>query len=131
MFKFSQRSLNNLKGVHPDLVRVCHAALKLTKVDFGILDGLRTFDEQRKNVAAGKSWTLQSRHITGHAIDFGVFVDGKYLNGDTPEEYELYEQVAEAFKVAALKEKVPIIWGGDWKQRDGCHIELDKRKYIA
>ncbi len=129
MFKFGGRSEKELAGVHPDLVAVCRRALKLSKIDFGILDGLRTPEEQARYVAEGRSWTKNSRHLTGHAIDFGVYVNGAYVNGDTSDELKLYAQAADAFAVAALELKVPIIRGIDWKQKDGGHIELDRRKY--
>ncbi|MDI5633335.1 M15 family peptidase, partial [Salmonella enterica subsp. enterica serovar Anatum] len=65
MNKFSQRSENNLKGVNADLVKIVRRALQLSPVDFGITEGLRTVERQRQLVAAGKSQTMNSRHITG------------------------------------------------------------------
>jgi len=125
MFVFGTRSRNNLKGVHPDLVKVCELALKYTPHDFMITEGLRTRARQAQLLKAGASRTMNSRHITGHAIDFAVLVAGK-VRWDWP----LYGQVAEAFKRAAKELNVPIIWGGDWKTlRDGPHVELDRRKY--
>jgi len=125
MFVFGTRSRNNLKGVHPDLVKVCELALKYTPHDFLITEGLRTKARQAELLKAGASRTMNSRHITGHAIDFAVLVAGK-VRWDWP----LYGQVAEAFKRAAKELNVPIIWGGDWKTlRDGPHVELDRRKY--
>lgn len=129
-YKFSKKSLSKLDGVHPHLVRLCTRALELSQIDFGIVQGLRSVTEQKANVAAGKSQTMRSRHLTGHAVDVGAFVNGQYINGDTPEEYKLYEQISEAFKAASLELRIPIIWGGDWKTlKDGCHFELDRRYY--
>jgi len=130
MYQFGTKSEAQFKGVHPDLVAVCRRALQLSPVDFMILQGLRTVAEQEKNVAKGASQTMRSRHLTGHAIDFGAHVGGKYINGDTPDEYRYYEQIAAAFKKAALELGILIVWGGDWKSlKDGGHIELDRRKY--
>jgi len=132
MFEFGKQSEKNLLGVHPDLVSLCRRALEITNVDFGILCGLRTPEEQADLVRKGASKTYNSRHLTGHAIDFGVYVEGKYINGDTPGEYRLYELVADAFAVASLELKTPIVWGGEWKHfKDGGHIELSRRKYPA
>lgn len=129
-FKLSLRSQNNLEGVHPDLIKVVQRAIKITSIDFGIIDGLRTVTEQKANVAKGASKTMLSRHLTGHAVDVGAYVDGQYINGDTPSEYRLYEQIADAFKIAAHQLGIPIVWGGDWKTlKDGCHFELDRRVY--
>lgn len=124
-FVLGSRSRAKLKGVHPDLVRVVELALTYSPHDFFITEGLRTVARQRELKAAGASQTMNSRHITGHAIDFAVLVGGK-VRWDWP----LYGQVAEAFKRAARELNVPIIWGGDWKTlRDGPHIELQSQKY--
>jgi peptidoglycan L-alanyl-D-glutamate endopeptidase CwlK len=119
------RSRAKLKGVHPDLVRVVELALTYSPHDFTITEGLRSVARQRELKAAGASQTMNSRHITGHAIDFAVLVGGK-VRWDWP----LYGQVAVAFKRAAKELNVPIIWGGDWKSlRDGPHVELDRKRY--
>jgi len=124
-FVLGSRSRARLKGVHLDLVRVVELALTYSPHDFTITEGLRSVARQRELKAAGASQTMNSRHITGHAIDFAVLVGGK-VRWDWP----LYGQVAEAFKRAAKELNVPIIWGGDWKSlRDGPHVELDRRKY--
>lgn len=124
-FAFGARSRARLTGVHPDLVRVVERALTYSPHDFTITEGLRSVARQRELKAAGASQTMNSRHITGHAIDFAVLVGGK-VRWDWP----LYGQVAEAFKRAAKELNVPIIWGGDWKSlRDGPHVELDRKRY--
>lgn len=124
-YVLGSRSRARLKGVHPDLVRVVELALTYSPHDFTITEGLRTVARQRELKAAGASQTMNSRHITGHAIDFAVLVGGK-VRWDWP----LYGQVAEAFKRAAKELNVPIIWGGDWKSlRDGPHVELDRKRY--
>ena len=124
-FVLGSRSRARLKGVHPDLVRVVELALTYSPHDFTIIEGLRTVARQRELKAAGASQTMNSRHITGHAIDFAVLVGGK-VRWDWP----LYGQVAVAFKRAAKELNVPIIWGGDWKSlRDGPHVELDRKRY--
>jgi peptidoglycan L-alanyl-D-glutamate endopeptidase CwlK len=119
------RSRARLQGVHPDLVRVVELALTYSPHDFTITEGLRSVARQRELKAAGASQTMNSRHITGHAIDFAVLVGGK-VRWDWP----LYGPVADAFKRAAKELKVPIVWGGDWVSlRDGPHIELRRKEY--
>lgn len=126
-FKFSQRSENNLKGVNPDLVKIVRRALQLSPVDFGITEGLRTVERQRQLVAAGKSQTMNSRHITGHAVD--VFA---YPTSAGSWEWKYYEQIATAFKQAAKELNIPVEWGGDWKTlKDGPHFQLPHAKYPA
>ena len=119
------RSRDRLKGVHPDLVKVVELAIKLSPHDFTITEGLRTVARQKQLLASGASRTMNSRHITGHAIDFAVLIGGK-VRWDWP----LYGPVADAFKKAAAQLGTPIVWGGDWKSlRDGPHIELDRKRY--
>lgn len=130
MFTFSKRSLDHLEDVHPDLVKVMHAAIAVTPVDFGILEGLRTLQRQKELVAKGASKTMHSRHLTGKAVDYGVYVDGNYVNGDTPEEQVYYKQVAEVIKAEAAKLNIHVVWGGDWTSFvDMDHIELDPHFY--
>lgn len=126
-FKFSQRSENNLKGVNSDLVKIVRRALQLSPVDFGITEGLRTVERQRQLVAAGKSQTMNSRHISGHAVD--VFA---YPTSTGSWEWKYYEQIATAFKQAAKEMNIPVEWGGDWKTlKDGPHFQLPHAKYPA
>ena len=124
-FRLSSRSLARLDGVHPDLVRVVKRAIELTPVDFGITEGLRTKERQRQLVAQGASRTMNSRHLTGHAVDVVAYI-GSEVRWDWP----LYPRIAKAFRQAAAELKVPIEWGGDWpKLRDGPHFELSRKAY--
>lgn len=126
-FVLGQRSLQRLEGVHPDLVRVVKRAITLTPVDFVVLEGLRTKARQKQLVASGASQTMNSRHITGHAVDLGAYAAGS-VRWDWP----LYHRIAAAVKEAARLEGVPIEWGGDWKNfRDGPHWQLPHKEYPA
>ena len=124
-FKFSKRSLENLQGIHPDLVMVTTHALSLSPVDFVVIDGLRTMDEQKILFAKGKSRRLDSRHLTGHAIDFAAWV-----NGEISWDIAHYKRITESFSKAAQQLGVRIVRGIDWPHLvDADHIELDKRDY--
>ena len=124
-FQFSKRSLKNLRGVHPDLVTVMYRALECTTVDFVIIEGLRTVERQRKLVTEGASTTMNSRHLTGHAVDIVPLIGGK-VRWDWP----LYEVLAVAVKKASSELDVMIKWGGDWTTfKDGPHFELDRNYY--
>ena len=116
------RSERNLIGVHPDLVKVVRRAAK--SGGFIVTEGLRTKARQAQLVKAGASWTMNSRHITGHAIDVAAVV-----NGEVRWDWPLYSAIAKTVKAAAKNAGVPIIWGGDWKFRDGPHFELDRKTY--
>lgn len=123
------RSLKNLEGVHPDLVRVVHRADELVAAPLGFIvtEGLRTLERQKKLVEAGASRTLASRHITGHAVDLMATLDGQG-RWDWP----LYAKVAEAMKQAAAELSVALEWGGDWVTlKDGPHFQLSHVAYPA
>lgn len=108
-FKLSNRSLARMDGVHPDMVAVVKRAIELTAVDFGVTEGLRTSKRQQDLVAAGASKTMNSRHITGHAVDVVA-----YLGREVRWDFGLYLQVAEAFRQAARELNTPIVWGACW-----------------
>ena len=125
MYSLGPRSLMRLKGVHPDLVKVVQQAIKLSSVDFTVLEGLRDPLRQKKLVTAGASKTLNSRHLTGHAVDLGAWVDAQ-VDWSWP----LYAQINAAMQDAAKIQNVPIIWGGGWRTfKDGPHFELDRKSY--
>lgn len=125
MFKLSSRSLKRLEGVHPDLVKVVQHAITISKIDFTVLEGVRTLATQRKYYSAGKTRTMNSRHLTGHAVDLAPVVDGE-VSWDWKHFYPL----ADAMKAAAFTKNVPITWGGDWESfKDGPHWELPWNKY--
>lgn len=120
-----QRSLSRLDGVHPDLVRVVKKAAALSSLDFTVLEGLRTAARQKQLMDLGATKTLNSRHLTGHAVDIAPMVGGT-VRWDWP----LYHQLAVIVKEAAKAENVPIQWGGDWRTfKDGPHWELPWKQY--
>ena len=124
-FKLGTRSKLRLRGVHPDLVRVVKRAIEITEVDFTVLEGLRTKDRQRTLFAQGATKTMNSRHLTGHAVDLGAWVGGT-VRWDWP----LYDKIEVAMKQAAKELNVPLEWGGDWKSfKDGPHYQLPWAQY--
>lgn len=117
--------MERLQGVHPDLVKVVQRAIEISDIDFTVLEGLRTKARQSQLIAAGASQTMNSRHITGHAVDLGAMVGGE-VRWDWP----LYKTIATAMKVAAKELGVPIVCGADWQKfPDGPHFELHRRFY--
>lgn len=135
MRQWTDRSLTNLRGIHPELRRVMDRALREAPFAFIVTEGLRTFARQQELVRIGASKTLNSRHLTGHAVDLVPYVDvDKDGRVEVEEMYSwpLYYKLAPVIKAAADKEDVAIVWGGDWvKFRDGPHWELDRRVYPA
>jgi len=125
MYKLGARSKQRLKGVHDDLVKVVERAIEITTVDFTVLEGLRTPERQKALYESGASQTLNGRHITGHAVDLGAWVDGE-VRWDWP----LYHKIAVAMKEAAKQLDIKIVCGADWKSfPDGPHFELDRKAY--
>ena len=117
-FRLSQRSLDRLEGVHPDMTAVVERAIQLSKVDFGVTQGVRTLDEQKANVAAGRSQTMRSKHLlqqTGfsHAVDVVA-----YVGPDVSWELNLYDDICDAFKEAAKEVGCSIKWGAAWSEGD-------------
>ncbi len=133
-FKLSKRSQINLRGVHPDVVKVVTAAIELTRVDFGVIEGVRSLEDQKANVAAGRSQTMASKHLVqedgyGHAVDLMAYVEGKGCW-----ELNVYDDVADAIAAAARVKKVPIRWGCAWHISDirgwGGSMEEAMNDYI-
>jgi peptidoglycan L-alanyl-D-glutamate endopeptidase CwlK len=124
-YKLGAKSLKNLEGVQKDLVRVVRRAIALTTMDFTVFEGRRSLAQQKKNVAAGVSWTLNSKHLTGHAVDLVPYIGGKPTWS-----WAGCRQIAVAMKAAAKELGVTITWGGDFrKNKDGPHFEVDPKKY--
>lgn len=109
MFVLGKKSQQELVGVHPRLAAVPARAIGITTQDFMVHDGLRTQLEQAGMVASGASVTMNSRHLTGHAVDCVPF-----LNGKPRWEWPLIYPVAEAMRTAAISDGTPLRWGGCW-----------------
>ena len=124
-FRLGKRSRSRLVGVHTDLVLVIGRGIHLTRVDFAVIEGVRTEERQRQLYDAGASRTLNSRHLTGHAVDIAP-----YVNGEIRWDWPLFHQIAVAIKQAAKDLRIPIEWGGDWRTfKDGPHWQLPRRNY--
>ena len=108
-FTLSQRSLGRLDGVNNKLHSVVTTAIGLTNVAFGVTCGLRTEKEQEDLVARGASQTMKSKHLTGDAVDVVA-----YIGSRISWELNLYDDIADAFKEASVREGVGIRWGASW-----------------
>ena len=114
MYKLSSRSLGKLEGVNPLLVDTVKRAIELTKVDFGVIFGVRSLETQKKLYESGRSQTMKSKHLiqpdgTAHAVDLMAY-DGS----DPSWEIVMYDDIADAMKAAAKETGAKIRWGAAW-----------------
>jgi peptidoglycan L-alanyl-D-glutamate endopeptidase CwlK len=116
-YKLGTRSLKRLVGVHPDLVKVVKRAIEISEQDFSVGEGLRSEARQFDLYNRGKSTTMNSRHLTGHAVDLFPYP----FNGDVDEDgipniedWDQYYPIADAMKQAARELGVDLEWGGAW-----------------
>lgn len=128
-FKLSSRSMSRLDGVNSDLIAVCERAIALTRVDFGITEGLRTLERQKELVQQKRSQTLKSKHIEGLAVDVVAYF-GSEISWDN----SVYDDIADAFAEASRELETPIRWGGSWQINDiGAYngtMEMAQNSYI-
>ena len=117
-FNLSQRSLNKLDGVHPDMVSVVKRAIELTDVDFGVTYGVRTLAEQEELYNSGRSQTMKSKHLIqddgySHAVDLVA-----YFGSNVSWELNVYDNICDAMAEAARQIGCAIKWGAAWSEGD-------------
>ena len=112
-FKLSGRSLERLVGVDMFLSSVMKTAIDMTEIDFGVGEGVRSKERQISLVAAGKSQTLNSKHLEGKAVDLLAY-EGGWLSW----EHADFDKIADAVRQAAIQHEVSIRWGGAWTVPD-------------
>ena len=145
-FKFGKRSLDILDRVHPDIRAVALRAIAISEIDFAVVQGLRTQEEQYKLFGQGRTRaqlraagvperfsqpnlpvvtkTTKSNHMSGRAIDVAPYVNGK-IEWDDNGRKGYWPKIASAMKTAAHQIGVKLVWGGDWKTFvDRPHFEL-------
>jgi len=129
--------LSETKLVHVDvgLVMVVRRAIELTEQDFGVYEGLRDIERQRKLFAAGASRTLDSYHLAdgfgiAHAVDLVPYIDGKLQWQDVP-----CVRVARAMHQASGELDVEVTWGGVFDRTlralDPANLETEIEAYVA
>lgn len=109
------RSESRLDGVHDDLARVvraAHESMPLDGVSFVVIEGKRTQARQAELFKSGASLTMNSRHLTGHAVDLAATIGGPTR---IQWKLELYYRLALAMRAAAIAQSVPVVWGGCWE----------------
>ena len=112
-YKLSTKSQERLMGLEPELKEIVYEAIKVTKIDFGVIDGLRTEEKQKQLVESGASQTMKSKHLEGRAVDLMA-----YIGGRGSWELNVYDEIADAMKEAAVKVDVAVRWGAAWTVTD-------------
>lgn len=85
-----------------------------------IIDTLRTPAEHRANLEKGVSWTLNSKHLSGNAIDICPY--SQYdLHGPDKLAWDAGDPVWQ--KIGMIGESLSLRWGGRWQQKDMGHFE--------
>lgn len=108
-FVLGEKSLEKLEGVNTNLIKVVKRAIEISTVDFRVIEGVRTKERQAELVKNGASKTMNSRHLTGHAVDIVPVV-----NGEVSWDFNHYYPLAVAIAKAATELGVKVRWGGAW-----------------
>jgi len=110
------KQTEKLTGVNENLCRVVKKAAERATFDITVSEGLRTKERQQQLFNEGKSKTLNSKHITGMAVDLYPLQNGTInWNG--------FEALVNLMKQAAKELNIKITCGYDWGW-DKPHYEL-------
>jgi peptidoglycan L-alanyl-D-glutamate endopeptidase CwlK len=90
------------------MVAIVEKAITISEQDFSVICGLRTVQEQEALVAKGASQTMKSKHLEGLAVDLMAYIDGGRW------ELNLYDEIADAIRKAAIELGVNVRWGAAW-----------------
>lgn len=122
---FSKKSLGMLQQCHPDLQKVMMEAIKI--IDFSVTEGARTIEKQREYYKAGKSKTMNSKHLPKYFNEYKREYSCAIDVCPWPVDYGDRERfcllagivlgIAKLMKDKGLI-KSTIRWGGDWNQNN-------------
>ena len=134
MFRLGNKSYNNLVGVNPILSYIVTQAIKRSKHDFTVFEGIRTLARQRYLKDIGRSWTMRSKHLTGNAVDLVPWINNKPV-WDGDEASTAFHEIKECMFLEAQAIGIKLVWGGNWRSVDKPHFELpmnqqDRYNYI-
>lgn len=123
---FSKTSRAKLETCHPDLQKILNEAIKIK--DFSVTEGVRTYEKQVEYYKAGKSKTLNSKHLAKYCKEYGVncsyavdvlpyFSTEPHTDWNDREEFALLAGIILGIS-KQLKDqgkiKSDIRWGGNW-----------------
>lgn len=123
MYKFSKRSLKNLSECDDRLQIIAKEAIK--RIDFTVIDGMRTQEEAEENRKKGTSWTNKSKHCLNPSKAFDYtpypFISWEDLKG--------FEEIAKILLQVAKELGIKARWGGDWNMNDRYDDEIERGSY--
>ena len=131
------RCEQRLAGVDPRLAAVVRDAALRTPQRFIVIEGRRTPERQRELYAQGRTtpgkivtWTLQSKHLDGLAVDLAPVKPGGTIDWTNP---KAFDAIAKAMLAAAEVLEYRVRWGANWNmngkprergESDSPHFEL-------
>lgn len=120
VMELSKLSLERLEGVDERLKAIVIECAARCSYPFNVSEGLRTKEQQREYVRQGKSRTMNSKHLTGKAVDlYPLTMNRKQVD------WSRFEELADLMFQVARDQDTEIVWGGHWKTFvDKCHFEL-------
>lgn len=149
-FKFSQRSLDIMDGVHPNLVAFMKELIQVSPFDFKILSGMRTAKEQNQLYQQGRTkpgvivtnadgYKYCSNHQEkvdryGYAVDIGVLIkeNGKKVYKGSWKDFHYYKDIYNIAKEKGLLDKYGVEWAGNWKNfPEGAHFQIKDARNVA
>ena len=118
--ELSELSMKRLEGVDERLKVIVIECAARCPYPFNVSEGLRSIDQQREYVRQGKSRTMNSKHLTGKAVDlYPLTMNRKQVD------WSRFEDLADLMFQVASDQGTEIVWGGHWKTFvDKCHFEL-------
>jgi peptidoglycan L-alanyl-D-glutamate endopeptidase CwlK len=130
MFKLGTTSKSRLEGLDGRLIRGVSYAINITKVDLFVVEGIRGLEQQKWNVASGVSQTMDSKHLTGDAVDIAAYV-GREAVWEGPDMFVVGEAMRKGFQ----HQGTSVRWGGAWHIPDITKyegtLEEANEEYIA
>ena len=120
VMELSELSKKRLEGVDERLKAIVIECAARCPYPFNVSEGLRTKEQQREYVRQGKSRTMNSKHLTGRAVDlYPLTMNRKQVD------WSRFEELADLMFQVASDQGTEIVWGGHWKTFvDKCHFEL-------
>lgn len=133
-YRYSNRSKQNMEGLHPQFKNFLDKLIKISKYDFVITCGIRSDKEQNKLYQKGRSlpgkiitncdgYKYKSNHQIksdgyGYAADIAILINNK-IDWDI----HLFKELVDD-KVRNLMDEYNIEWGGDWSSfKDYPHFQ--------